>query len=162
MALSARFNVRKTRKNTHQNYSGKKRRHTRKHIGGVDERKRVLVLSKAREGRVHDKRLLDEEDLAAAIPDEIPIDVDLGFLGLQKEYINVRLPHKKPRGGELTDAQKEENRSLSQERVLCENAFAGVKRDNALAGIYRNRVTDFDDRLMLVSTGLWNFYLDAA
>ena len=27
---------------------------------------------------------------------------------------------------------------------------------------YRNRVTDFDDQLMLVSAGLWNFYLDAA
>ncbi|PNK03866.1 transposase, partial [Cylindrospermopsis raciborskii S07] len=25
-----------------------------------------------------------------------------------------------------------------------------------------NRVTDFDDQLMLVSAGLWNFYLDAA
>ncbi|PZO50566.1 MAG: transposase, partial [Phormidesmis priestleyi] len=27
---------------------------------------------------------------------------------------------------------------------------------------YRNRVTNFDDRLMLNATGLWNFYLDAA
>ena len=27
---------------------------------------------------------------------------------------------------------------------------------------YRNRVTDFDDRLMLNATGLWNFYLEAA
>ncbi len=27
---------------------------------------------------------------------------------------------------------------------------------------YRNRVSDFDDRLMLTATGLWNFYLEAA
>ena len=41
------------------NYSGKKRRHTRKHLAAIDQRKRVLVLSKAREGKVHDKKLHD-------------------------------------------------------------------------------------------------------
>jgi hypothetical protein len=71
------------------NYSGKKKRHTRKHLAAVDEHKRVLVLSKAREGKLHDKRFHDEDDMAGAIPDEIPIKVDLGFLGLQKEYDNI-------------------------------------------------------------------------
>ncbi len=145
-----------------ENYSGKKRRQTRKHLAAVDESKRVLVLSKAREGKVHDKRLLDESGLAAAIPDEVPIEVDLGFQGLQNEYVNIRIGHKKPRGGELTQVQKEENKALSRERVLCENAFAGVKRYNSVAAVYRNRVADFDDRLMLIAAGLWNFYLDAA
>lgn len=145
-----------------ENYSGKKRRSTRKHLAAVGERKRVLVLSSAREGKVHDKRLLDEEGLAAAIPDEVPIEVDLGFQGLQNEYVNIRIGHKKPTGEELTQAQKEENKALSRERVLCENAFAGMKRYNAVAVVYRNRVTDFDDRLMLIAAGLWNFYLNAA
>lgn len=144
------------------NYSGKKRRPTRKHLAGVDERKRVLVLSLACAGKVHDKRLLDESGLAAAIPDEVPIEVDLGFQGLQNEYVNIRIGHKKPRGGELTEAQKAENKVLSRERVLCENAFAGVKRYNSVAAVYRNRVADFDDRLMLIAAGLWNFYVDAA
>jgi hypothetical protein len=79
------------------NYSGKKKRHTRKHLAAVDETKRVLVLSKAREGKLHDKRFHDEDDMARSIPDEIPIEVDLGFLGLQKEYVNLRLPHRKPK-----------------------------------------------------------------
>lgn len=144
------------------NYSGKKKRHTRKHLAAVDEHKRVLVLSKAREGRVHDKRFHDEDDIAGAVPDEIPIEVDLGFLGLQKEYDNIHLPHRKPQGGELSPQQKEENRVLSQSRVVCENAFAGVKRYNAVSAIYRNRTVGFDDRLMLTAAGLWNFYLVAA
>jgi hypothetical protein len=54
-------------------YSGKKKRNTRKHLGVVDETKRVIGLSKAREGKVHDKRLLDEQTLVEGIPDEIPI-----------------------------------------------------------------------------------------
>lgn len=144
------------------NYSGKKRRHTRKHLAAVDEIKRVLVLSRAREGKLHDKKFHDEDDIAGSIPDEIPIEVDLGFLGLQKQYVNIRLPHKKPRGGTLTPEQKAENRTLSQSRVGCENAFAGVKRYGAVSAIYRNRKPDFDDHLMLTAAGLWNFYLMAA
>ena len=47
-------------------------------------------------------------------------------------------------------------------RVICENAFAGVKRYNAVSGVYHNRIVDFDDHLMLTAAGLWNFYLVAA
>jgi hypothetical protein len=144
------------------NYSGKKKRHTHKHLAAVDENKRVLILSKAREGKLHDKRFHDEDDIAGAIPDEVPIEVDLGFLGLQKEYDNIHLPHRKPKGGELSAMQKEENRALSQSRLVCENAFAGVKRYNAVSGIYRNRIAQFDDHLILTAAGLWNFYLIAA
>ncbi|WP_242042137.1 transposase [Leptolyngbya sp. FACHB-541] len=144
------------------NYSGRKKRHTRKHLAAVDERKRVLVLSRAREGKLHDKRFQDEDDLVGAIPDEIPIEADLGFLGLQKEYVNIHLPHRKPKGAELSSEQKGENRALSQSRVVCENAFAGVKRYNAVSAIYRNRKVGFDDHLMLTAAGLWNFYLIAA
>lgn len=144
------------------NYSGKKRRHTRKHLAAVDETKHILVLSRAREGKLHDKRLHDEDDIAGSIPDEIPIEVDLGFLGLQKQYVNICLPHKKARGGTLTPEKKAENRTLSQSRVTCENAFAGMKRYGAVSAIYRNRKPDFDDHLMLTAAGLWNFYLMAA
>ena len=119
-------------------------------------------MSKAREGKLHDKRFHDEDDIAGSVPDAIPIEVDLGFQGLQKQYENIYLPHKKPRGGELSDTQKQENRSLSQSRVLCENAFAGVKRYGAVSQSYRNRIKNFDDRLMLTAAGLWNFYLMAA
>jgi len=145
-----------------QNYSGKKRRHTRKHLAAVDQNKRVLVLSQAREGKLHDKRFEAEEAIVEQIPDEIPVEVDLGFQGLASEYINIRIPHKKPRGGELTEEHKLENRAFSQSRVVCENAFAGVKRYGAVSQIYRNRIENFDDHLMLTAAALWNFYLLAA
>lgn len=98
----------------------------------VDERKWILVLSRAREGKLHDKKFHDEENIAGSIPDDIPIEVDLGFQGLQKQYVNIRVPHKKPRGGTLTPEQQTENRILSQSRVGWEHAFAGVKRYGAV------------------------------
>ena len=152
----------KDREQQKLNYSGKKKRHTKKHIAAVDEKKRVLILSKAREGKVHDKRAHDEDDIIGSIPEEIPVEADSGFLGLQKQYENIHLPHRKPRGKELSETQQEENRVLSSSRVVCENAFAGVKRYNAVHQIYRNRIKDFDDHLMLTAAGLWNFYLITA
>lgn len=96
------------------------------------------------------------------IPDEVRIEGDLGFQGLQNEFVNVKVPHKKPRGEPLSQKQKVENREFSGQRVKCEHAHGGIKRYGAVRDVYRNRVVDFDDRLMLNATGLWNFYLDAA
>ena len=87
--------------------------------------------------------------------------MDLGFQGLQNQDDNIHLPSQKPRGGALSEAQKQENRCLSQSRIICENAFAGVKRYNAVS-MYRNRIEGLDDHLMLTSARLWNFYLMAA
>ena len=144
------------------NYSGKKKRHTRKHLAAVNPNKQVLVLSQAREGKLHDKKFHDEEKLIGNIPAEIPIEVDTGFQGIQHQYENIRIPHKKPKGGELSEQQKSDNRKLSQSRVVCENAFAGVKRYGVVSQIYRNHKHDFDDKLMLTASGLWNLYLMAA
>jgi len=143
-------------------YSGKKKRHTRKHITGSTPKKRVILLTPAKPGKVHDKRQLDEADLVGNIPDEVAVEGDLGFQGLQNEFDNIHLPHKKPRGRELSEQQKQENREFSSQRVKCEHAHAGIKRYRSVTDVYRNRVPDFDDRLMLNATGLWNFYLDAA
>jgi hypothetical protein len=143
-------------------YSGKKKRHTRKHITGSTRKKRVILLTQARGGRIHDKRQLDEADLAGHIPDQVRVEGDLGFQGLQSEFVNIRLPHKKPRGKELSQTQKQQNKAFSRQRVVCEHAHAGIKRYGAISAIYRNRVPDFDNHLMLTATGLWNFYLEAA
>jgi hypothetical protein len=58
--------------------------------------------------------------------------------------------------------QRHENREHSSSRVLCENAFSGVKRYRAVSNVYRNRKEDFDDQLMFIASGLWNHYLVAA
>ena len=145
-----------------QNYSGKKKRHTSKNLAAVAKNKRILVLTPSSKGKIHDKKIHDQEDIIGGIPDEIPVLADLGFQGVQKQYENIHLPHKKPKGGELTQEQKKENTELAKQRVVCENAFAGVKRYNVISDIYRNRISKFEDKLILTASGLWNFYLEAA
>ena len=145
-----------------ENYSGKKKRHTRKNIVASDKEKKILVLTTTKTGKTHDKKIQEEEDFILGIPEKIEVLADSGFQGLQKQYENIRLPKKKPRGGELTKEEKEKNKELAKERVVIENAIGGVKRYNAVSHIYRNRIIDFDDKLMLTACGLWNFYLEVA
>lgn len=145
-----------------EDYSGKKKRHTRLHVGAMDPDRRILIFSPAYPGKRHDKGVLNDEDWAKYIPDEVKIQADLGFFGLQNEFVNVEIPHKKPKGAELTDEQKQENRALASERVVCEHSFAGVKRYRIAGEVYRNRKAGFDDDSMFTAAGLWNFYLMAA
>jgi len=92
------------------------------------------------------------------------VNVDLGFLGITKDYpdLHIRIPHKKPRGRELTKEQKEENRKLSSRRVLAEHAIGGVKRLKSLSNTYRNKKEKFDDMIMNMGCGIWNYHLKRA
>jgi hypothetical protein len=96
-----------------ENYSGKKKRHTSKNLAIVEMSKRILVLSPSTKGKTHDKKIHDQEDIIGGIPDNIPVLGDLGFQGVQKQYVNIHLPDKKPKGGELTIEQKPKNRELA-------------------------------------------------
>ena len=53
---------------------------------------------------------------------------DTGFLGHNPKNVTVKMPTKKPKGKNLSDAQKEENRKISSFRILVEHAIGGVKK----------------------------------
>jgi len=141
-------------------FSGKKKTHTRKNIVINDDKKKILYLSPTKSGRKHDKNLSSKMGLSKT-PKTVAIWVDLGFQGLQKEHPNVIIPHKKPKGGSLTDEQKKENALISGIRVKSEHAISGIKRMNSTIHPYRNRKINFDDKLIFLSTGIWNFHLAA-
>jgi hypothetical protein len=94
------------------------------------------------------------------LPRKIKKVFDLGFYGIDSEYQNVVIPHKKPKGKELNEKQKDQNKKISRVRVRIENAFAGVKRLRIVYNVSRTRRSDFIDLTFLVSCGIWNFYLE--
>jgi hypothetical protein len=59
-----------------EHYSGKQKRHPRKHITGSTRTKRVILLSEARAGKIHDQRQLEEAGLVSNIPDEVSVEGD--------------------------------------------------------------------------------------
>lgn len=143
------------------NYSGKKHRHTRKNLIISDRKKRIGFLSRTVSGKTHDFSMLKQHAPPEYIPVTVRQRVDLGFKGYQKQYPDhcVSMPQKKPRTRELSQTVKGQNKRKSRIRVLVEHAIGGIKRLRITTDVFRNRLKDFDDQAMLISSGLWNYHL---
>jgi hypothetical protein len=138
-------------------YSGKKKRHTVKNTVVVDPKtKRALVVGPTVPGPTNDRK--DAEGIVANVPGSIPVDVDLGYKGLENEYEGINIPHRKPRNGELSEQQKEANRQLARRRIIVEHRIGHAKRYRSISDTYRNRRTNTEDQFAITCFGLSNFY----
>jgi DDE superfamily endonuclease/Helix-turn-helix of DDE superfamily endonuclease len=137
-------------------YSGKKKRHTIKnHIFvGVGDRQ-IKHLSDTCEGTKHDKKMAEEENLKSN--KEIHIYQDAGYQGLETEGAITKQPKKKPRGKELTEEEKENNRLISKVRIVVEHVISGLKRCRIVKDVLRSTKAGFDDLVMVLACGLHNF-----
>ncbi len=93
--------------------------------------------------------------------DEHHIQVDLGFLGIAKDYEPSRLsiPFKRKPHQQLDEEQKAYNKAVSSLRIRVEHAIGGLKRYRFLADRLRCRNIDLYNQVAGVCAGLWNFQL---
>jgi hypothetical protein len=89
------------------------------------------------------------------------IRIDLGFLGIEKDYKckKVTIPNKKPKKTELAPQQKEENKSFAKDRIYVEHSIGGMKRYRILSDRLRVHNIGLYNDVLGVCAGLWNFYL---
>lgn len=132
----------------------KKHHSIKNHVIGNDKKK-VIYLSQTYEGKVHDKKICDEEELI--FPKGIILYQDSGYQGFKPDDVEVKMPTKKPKGEELTQEQKNVNRRLSQIRVLIEHINCGIKRCRIVKDTFRSWVHEWRDVVMLLACGLHNF-----
>jgi hypothetical protein len=149
----------RNKKKQNKTYSGKKKHHTRKSVVVSDTKRRVLVVTKQKSGRRHDKRLADKESVFEMIPKEVSVMADTGFAGAQKLHPNMYIPKKKTKKNPLTQEEKDMNKLISSYRVLVEHAIGGIKRYRCMSEKLRNRKSFIDDTFILLSAGLWNYHL---
>jgi DDE superfamily endonuclease/Helix-turn-helix of DDE superfamily endonuclease len=149
---------RKKSKMQTKNYSGKKKRPTRKNIIITNSKKFIKYLSPTKNGKLHDKRHIDKTNNIPQIPKDITLLADTGFQGVQHEHPNILMPKKKSKKNPLTDFDKQLNHLISSVRVGVEHAISGMKRFGIAANIFRGRRGQ-DDRFMNVSAGLYNLRL---
>jgi len=140
-------------------YSGKKKATARKNLVLNDGKRSILFLSKTKSARRHDKCLADKVEIAGAIPEDIALWTDTGFLGLKENHSNTVMPDKAKKNHPLTEEQKQNNRIISSIRVVSEHTMAGYKRFKAASDVYRNRLPNMDDTMNCICAGLWNLHL---
>jgi hypothetical protein len=141
------------------NFSGKKKRHTRKNNVITDKRTgKVKGLSPTVEGKRHDKKLADEQD--GAFPPGSTLWKDTGFQGYEPNKVKTLQPTRKPKGRDLSPDEKAANTAISRERILIEHTLGGVKVFRIVHDVFRNVREGFDDLVMEIACGLHNFRID--
>jgi hypothetical protein len=139
-------------------YSGKQKRHTIKNDVLIDDRCKIRFSSETVEGKKNDKKLADESGYR--VPKGSVLAQDAGFQGFRLEGVAVLQPKKKPRGGELSYADKLRNRLISGIRVRVEHAVGGVKRYGMVKDKLRHWKSGFRDLVFETCCGLHNFRLN--
>lgn len=115
-------------------YSGKKKRHTLKTQILTDQGGDILSIEPGHRGPKADLKLYEEK----LLPEPITDKAVLGDKAYQSsEHPEMRTPHKKPKGGELTEEQVIENRQLASQRVRVEHGIRRAKAFRILRDDYR-------------------------
>ncbi len=141
-----------------EDYSGKKKRHTKKNIIITDKATgKVVGLGPTHAGSRHDKGCVDDDGYV--FPEGSTLHKDTGFQGYEPDGVKTHQPKKKPRGKELTPEEKESNRRISRERVKVEHSIGGVKVFRIVADVFRNIQAGFVDLVMETACGLFNLRL---
>ena len=135
-----------------------KKQHTVKNNALVDMLCKVIFLTDTVEGKKHDKKLADESDYS--LPEGSKLAQDSGFQGFNLENVAILQPKKKPKGGELSDLEKNINQWHSSLRIRVEHAIGGVKRYRIVKDKIRNWKAGFKDSVMETCCGLHNFRLN--
>src|SRR5882724_9904741 len=113
-------------------YSGKKKDHTLKTEIITNRDGDILDIDPGYRGPKSDKKLHEQSEVAQQFPNA-SVKGDLAYQGLEQSEV----PHKKPRGAELTPEQKEANRAFSSVRVRVEHGIRRVKAFRIVRDEYR-------------------------
>jgi hypothetical protein len=113
-------------------YSGKKKRHTLKTQILTDAEGRILDMDAGHRGPISDQKLFRQSEANAQFPNAW-VQGDLGYKGVD----GVDVPHKKPKGGQLSAPQKAQNRQFASRRVRVEHGIRRVKAFRIVRDEYR-------------------------
>ena len=116
-------------------YSGKKKRHTLETEYIIAGDGRIVSVSDSHPGSRHD---LTIRRAGPPLPKHARGYADSAYQGYDKDHPDLDIPYKKPKGGELTEEEKDYNRGLGSFRVAIEHRIGRTKRFRILCDRYRN------------------------
>ena len=139
-----------------QQYSGKKKRHTKKIQVALDKNTKLIIgLSPPVKGKMHDKKQLEKTGWDEKLPGHINRYGDVGYEGMPVE--TWQTPHKKPKGKQLTKQQKRQNRKFSKERIIVEHGIRGMKIFRRIGETIRTQSDEVLFTALLATANLYNF-----
>ena len=86
---------------------------------------------------------------------------DTGYQGFAPQGVTIIQPQKKPKGKELTPAQKDRNRQIAAVRIRVEHAIGSTKRYRIVKEECRLRKNQYPCKVFALCAALHNFRVQA-
>ncbi len=140
-------------------YSGKKKRHTtvKNQLMVNNHRGHILHKIRHKKGQKHDYYIY-KKNHPVTPKQVVNVVVDLGYLGIKKDFPEQlsALPYKKNRNQDLSDEEKEYNKTHSRKRMVVEHTICKLKKYRIMSDTFRNRLRKYN-RILDIITGLVNY-----
>lgn len=120
-------------------YSAKKKRTTLKTQILINGQKEIICVHAGVIGSRHDYSVMKDSGVDAWIPEGVELYVDKGYQGIEKDFPNmeVMIPKKKPKGGELNEDEKKRNKRIGKVRIIVEHVIGWMKNFHIFDHVYR-------------------------
>jgi hypothetical protein len=141
-----------------RHYSGKKKRTTLKTQILINGKQEIICIYTGVAGSIHDYTMMKDSGVYQWIPKGVALYVDKGYQGIEKDFpdLKVLIPKKKPKGGELTEEEKEKNKQIGKVRVIVEHVIGWMKNFHIFSHVYRTGKDIYGSIVQTVG-GLINF-----
>lgn len=123
----------------------------------VNQKTGAIICIAHGKGRRHDFRLFKSSKVSVATT--IKLLDDKGYQGIAKLHANSQSPTKKPKSSNLSQVQRQENRTQASQRIIIEQVNRRLKNFRILSERYRNRRRRFGLRFNLIA-GIYNYELN--
>jgi hypothetical protein len=107
-------------------------------------------------GSEHDFKIY-KETIGKGISNSIPLDADLGYLGIEEYHANSFIPIKSSKKHQLTAEEKAYNKELARRRVVIEHINAKIKTFKSMAYPYRGHCRNRHSLRMTLICGIINY-----
>jgi hypothetical protein len=107
-------------------------------------------------GSEHDFKIY-KDTIGKGISNSIPLDADLGYLGIERYHANSFIPIKSSKNHRLTGEEKAYNKELAGRRVIIEHINAKIKTFKSMAYPYRGHYCNRHSLRMTLICGIINY-----
>ena len=138
-------------------YSGKKKKHTVKTQFMVNHCGFIIHKSNHKKGRRHDYDIYKKNH--PLVPKQVVNVVDIGYLGVKKDFPEQlsSLPNRKKRNKDLSQEEREHNKSHSRKRIVIEHTIiCRLKKYRIMNDAFRNKLKKYD-KISYIVSGLINY-----
>jgi hypothetical protein len=115
----------------------------------------ILDIQEAK-GSVHDFTVY-KDSIGSSVSNSIPLDADLGYLGIEGCHSNSFIPVKSSKKHQLSKGEKAYNKKLARRRVVIEHINAKIKTFKSMAYPYRGHCCNRHSLRMTLICGIINY-----